>query len=121
MSTSTFDRPAATCAEAAGGRFSYDASITADSLRYGLRVAERLFAAAGAARRASVVGSHVPELKKQSVREVVETPYRIVSRVGADVISILGEPLPQTADLLPALEEGNRICRQCVPFLSPFG
>jgi toxin ParE1/3/4 len=63
--------------------------LAADSPRYAQRVAERLFAAVERLSEYPLSGRMVPELNEQTVREVVDAPYRIVYRVRADVLAIV--------------------------------
>lgn len=63
--------------------------IASDSPRYAQRVAERLFAAVERLSKYPLSGRMVPELNEQTVREVVDAPYRIVYRVRADVLAII--------------------------------
>ncbi|MEO8623869.1 MAG: type II toxin-antitoxin system RelE/ParE family toxin [bacterium] len=63
--------------------------IAADSVRYSQIVAERLFAAVERLEGYPLSGRVVPELSAATVREVIETPYRIVYRVGAEVLEII--------------------------------
>ena len=63
--------------------------IASDSPRYAQRVAERLFAAVERLSEYPLSGRMVPELNEQTVREVVDAPYRIVYRVRADVLAII--------------------------------
>ena len=63
--------------------------IAADSPRYARIVAERLFASVERLTKYPLSGRVVPELNDSSLREVVDAPYRIVYRVGADALEIV--------------------------------
>lgn len=63
--------------------------IAADSPRYARIVAERLFASVERLAQYPQVGRAVPELHDESLREVVDPPYRLVYRVRDDSLDIL--------------------------------
>lgn len=63
--------------------------IAADSARYAQIVTERLFAAVERLGAYPLSGRMVPELRAETVREIIEPPYRIVYRVRADVLEIV--------------------------------
>lgn len=65
------------------------AYIARDSPRYGQIVAEQLFAAVDRLREHPLSGRVVPELGQPTLREVIESPYRIVYRVRSDVLEVL--------------------------------
>ena len=63
--------------------------IAADSVRYAQIVAERLFTAVERLEAYPRSGRVVSELSAATVREVIEPPYRIVYRVGAEMLEII--------------------------------
>lgn len=63
--------------------------ITVDSPRYARIVAERLFASVDRLVAFPLSGRVVPELNDPALREVIESPYRIVYRVRADVLEVI--------------------------------
>ncbi len=65
------------------------AYIARDSPRYARSVAERLFDAVDRLREHPLSGRVVPELGQPTLREVIESPYRIVYRVRADVLEVI--------------------------------
>lgn len=63
--------------------------IALDSERYALRVVDRLTRRSQQISRFPKSGRMVPELDREDIREVIETPYRIVYRILADRIDVL--------------------------------
>ena len=65
------------------------AYIAADSPANAVAVVERIIARAETLDTQSFRGRLVPEYRQDNVREVGESPYRIIYRVTADVVEIL--------------------------------
>ena len=63
--------------------------IALDSERYAHRVVDRLTRRSQQISRFPTSGRMVPELDREDIREVIETPYRIVYRILADRIDVL--------------------------------
>jgi toxin ParE1/3/4 len=63
--------------------------IAQDSRRYASVVAERLLGAVERLPTFPLSGRIVPELNEPTLREVIESPYRIVYRVRTDMIEIV--------------------------------
>ncbi len=63
--------------------------IALDSARYALRVVARLTRRSQQIARFPKSGRRVPELNREDIREVIETPYRIIYRILADRIDVL--------------------------------
>jgi addiction module RelE/StbE family toxin len=62
--------------------------IERDSPHYALVVVEDLLAAIDRLERFPLLGRHIPERRREDLRELIKPPYRIVYRVG-EVICIL--------------------------------
>jgi addiction module RelE/StbE family toxin len=65
------------------------AHIARDSLRYSQVIAERIVGAVERLHDHPFSGRVVPEIGQQTLREVIEPPYRIVYRVRFDLVEIV--------------------------------
>lgn len=66
-----------------------EAYISRHSAHYARGMIERIFACAGQLEAHPLLGAIVPEYGDDSIREVLQTPYRVIYRVLEDRIDVL--------------------------------
>ncbi len=66
-----------------------EAYIARRSPQYGRSLVERLFASTGRLADFPQLGAEVPEYEDESLRELLESPYRVVYRVYVDRVDVV--------------------------------